>query len=86
MSQVKVQWVLEKDIFTSYAKVVEYQERDNIAVPVIPLASLAEVVEGLKAATVPSKDTDLLYDKGYTDGRLDILDVLLAMLKEVPHG
>jgi hypothetical protein len=35
-----VKWVLEKDIFASYAKVAEYQERDNIAVPIIPLDDL----------------------------------------------
>lgn len=44
----KVKWVLEKDIFTSYAKVAEYQERDNIAVPVIPLADLTELVKELR--------------------------------------
>jgi hypothetical protein len=43
-----VKWVLEKDLFTSYAKVAEYQERDNIAVPVIPMANLTELVEGLR--------------------------------------
>lgn len=45
-----VKWVLEKDIFTSYAKVAEYQERDNIAAPVIPLADLTALVEGLRDA------------------------------------
>lgn len=58
-----VKWVLEKDLFASYAKVAEYQERDNIAAPVIALDDLAELVEGLRAIrddvlTVPFGDCD----------------------------
>jgi hypothetical protein len=49
----KVKWVLEKDLFASYAKVAEYQERDNIAAPVIALADLTELVEGLKQLADP---------------------------------
>ena len=43
-----VKWVLEKDLFASYAKVAEYQERDNIAAPVIALDDLTALVEGLR--------------------------------------
>lgn len=55
----KVKWVLEKDLFASYAKVAEYQERDNIAAPVIPLADLTELVEGLRFIAL-TKDQDVV--------------------------
>lgn len=49
-----VKWVLEKDLFASYAKVAEYQERDNIAAPVIALDDLTALVEGLKEINAKS--------------------------------
>ena len=52
----KVKWVLEKDLFASYAKVAEYQERDNIAAPVIALADLTGILCACCRAGLPYKD------------------------------
>lgn len=48
MIQVPVKWVLEKDLFVSKERVSDYEERDNIACPVVPLSALREVVEYLR--------------------------------------
>lgn len=65
-----VKWVLEKDLFASYAKVAEYQERDNIAAPVIALADLTELVEGLPEGFRQYERTLLEAHAGMTEEQL----------------